>query len=153
MNYADFFDKYVQLNIDDWREKLLSLNRAMNAAVSLFHAADYFHHSYPHYCLAEHDAKTLGEFVDSLPTAFQILKDVCNAHKHCVLTRGDPAVSTYSQTSVSQMGFGEARYGSGKYGSPEEVVVEDDSGQRYHFGALVNEVETMWRALHDETFG
>jgi hypothetical protein len=83
-------------------------------------------------------------------TDVKLLKDVAEAIKHAILTRGGPRdVQEAGQVLVASRPFGEGRYGEGKFGGIDEVWVLAKSGRR-SLSAIIKNVSDAWlQALDD----
>ncbi len=146
-----YFLSHVLPSVSAWRDSTTDLQLAMHAAVSLNQMADYFWHEFseavPTSVLNQHSLKEFRKVLGTQFPSFALIRDVAEAHKHVKLNRNDRVLTGAEQTTVGNLGYGEAEYGVGTYGGGDEIVVELDSGQRRHFSAVVADTETMWVTL------
>jgi hypothetical protein len=146
-----FFEGDVEPTVSAWRASPTDLRLAKHAAISLNHLVDYFFHDFHN--VAPHrvfNKKNLIGFRRELCVRFPnfaLIRDVAEAHKHVELNRTDRVLTSTNQTTVGNLGYGEAEFGIGTYGGGPEVVVELDSRVRRHVSAAVGDVESMWESL------
>jgi hypothetical protein len=144
----EFFQLHVVPNLEAWSSNSTDIRLAMNVAVSLFHMADHFWHTYS-------IADPVRVFNTKSPAAFRlelsnrypyfmILRDVAEAHKHMKLDRPKRLLTQANQTAVGATGFGESGFGTGPFGGGPSVVVVLNDGTKHHLSFFAEEVKQLW---------
>jgi len=147
----DYFYTQAVANHDAWLAQPTDIRLAMNAAVSLYHMADHYWHSYsrtePTRVFSTLNAGAFRSEMAKANGHFKILRDVAEAHKHMELDRSSRVVTNANQTAVGAMGFGEGGYGTGPYGGSPSIVIKLDDGTKQHLSYLAGEVKELWLSM------
>lgn len=156
MTPKEFFESFVEGNLEDCRESPGSVRRAFNAAVSASQLADQWHtynqKQAPH-LLA--DFQDFGLFVEHLTTAtsgaFRDVRSIANAYKHLYTDArskyGKHAVIDSSGAIASveiddpELVRAEKEYG----GSSSKVVFTRRDGSTLDFLPVLEKVVAYWR--------
>ena len=121
-----FYNDHVTPAIQDWRADEIAIHKAQLVATNLNHMADHYWESYQHDSAKVLGQPTIGEFRRELAIHnpdFVLIRDICDAHKHCKLDRPSRKLTHSDQISTGAMGWGEGRWGEARWSSPEEIVV------------------------------
>ena len=120
----EFFATHVASSIKDWRGGETELHRAMAVATNLAHMADYFWESFselaPERVFGTKSVKAFRVELARMHVEFGLIRDICDAHKHLRIDRPDRHVTSAGQSTVTQLGRGEAKWGEGQWNSPPE---------------------------------
>ncbi len=146
-----FFDSHLMPNHDAWLAEPTDLRLAMDAAVSLYHMADHFWHTFSATEPARvFDTSNSSRFRTELAkrsAQYSLVRDVAEAHKHMKLDRPTRSVTESTQTAIGSTGYGETGFGTGPYGGGPSVVVELDDGTKQHLSYLAKEVRELWESI------
>lgn len=156
MTPKEFFESFVEGNLEDCRENPGSVRRAFNAAISASHLADqWYTFNLRHNPLLVTGFKEIGQFVEYLSKetsgAFRDVRSIANAYKH-LYTDVD---SLYGKHSVidssgaidlveiddSELVRAEKEYG----GSSSKVVFTRRDGSTLDFLPVLEKVVAYWR--------
>lgn len=143
-----FFNDYVINSYSDWLADELVEHKAMALATNVCHLADHFWESFSSQPAKVFSQSNLRNFKDQLSLKsidYALIRDVCDAHKHCKLTRNSRNVTGSEQTSVGSMGWDEAKWDDAEWDKKEEIVIIDDNGEKHHFKAVVERAISYWR--------
>ena len=157
MTPREFFESFVEGNLEDCQDDPGSVRRAFNAAISASHLADHWlmfnqRHS-PRLVAA---FKDIGAFVEHLSQAtsgdFRDVRSVANAYKH-LYTDSSSKHGAHSAidssgaiTSVEHLGGSEIAKVEEQYGdkSPKVVFTRRD-GSTLEFLPVLEKVVNYWR--------
>ncbi len=135
----DFWTNHVRSNYEEYKRNRTDIRRAMNAALSAFHMADYVLKEYR----ASDPSKLsgyrqLGEYRDHVLEVecsdFALLADVANAHKHLWL--GPHTASGQFTRSATEVVIDVAT-----------IFTKDAAGHPVDFGPVLDNVMAMWERL------
>lgn len=133
MGPAEFLNIVVQPNVREMGEHYEDLRYAMNAIASVDALAAHIFHWCQRHAPEEvaglKDDTWYREHLAQANLDFGLLRDLAKAHKHVHLNRGQPQVSSASQTSIRSVGWDEAPWDEGRWGGPPQVVVKTDKGE------------------------
>lgn len=112
-----YYIEIVKPTVDEFMNDKCSIRKGMLASITMHHIIDYLYdkkpnHSYSDISPAERDA-------------LNTIKDVCNASKHCELTRGNPSIKSseqITQDDVQSLFF--APFGTGGFLEASYVFVK-----------------------------
>jgi hypothetical protein len=147
-----FFQGFVEMDHDDWREEPSDIRRAFHAAVSASHLADHYYR----YHARRDEAfagryRTLGDFRKALAQRaplFKVIQDMANAYKH---------LYTYATCSIASGGSIESMQSSG--GTIEQdwpdapadvtggVIIRRRDKSVVRFNEAIDAVIQMWRSV------
>ena len=157
MTPEEFFDSFVQGNLEDCQEDPGSVRRAFNAAISASHLADHWHTFYQrHNPPLVAGFKDIGSFVEHLTQAtsgaFRDVRSVANAYKHRYTDSSSKhgAHSTIdssgSITSVKRLGGSDVVKVEEEYGDKSsKVVFTRRDGSTLDFFPVLEKVVDYWR--------
>jgi hypothetical protein len=152
MTPEDFFQGFVEMDHDDWREAPSDIRRAFHAAVSAFHLADHYYRYHARRnegFLARY--RNLGEFQKALAQRaplFKVIQDMANAYKH---------LYTYATCSIASGGSIESMKYSG--GTIEQdwpdaqgdmtsgIIIRRRDKSVIRFNEAIDAVIEMWRSV------
>ncbi len=152
MTPDEFFQGFVEMDHDDWREEPRDIRRAFHAAISAFHLADHYYR----YHARRDEAfaaryRTLGDFRKALAQRaplFRVIQDMANAYKH---------LYTYDNCSIASGGSIESMQSSG--GTIEQdwpdaqgdvtggVIIRRRDKSVVRFNEAIDAVIQMWRSV------
>ena len=133
-----------------------NLRKALHAATSLTHMADWVFHTHKDDVSAKFNVKNEVEFANSLAQTyphFDRIRGVANAAKHLVRrdtfkpTHGAPAHG--SDTGVRHGGFQANAFQNNGFATSKVIVIGSD-GQEYDFHEMMRATYNMWRQLKAE---
>jgi hypothetical protein len=145
----NFFMRFVEPAIGDWRRDSVDVRLAMNIANSLNNLVEYYWHAF---ATTQPDrvfrANSLKEFRAELTQRNEdiaLIRDIADAHKHLKLNRADRTVTNANQTKGQIVGYGQA-YGL-CYGSGELLVVTLDDGEERYFALVAESTYAYWSSI------
>ncbi|HYA74679.1 MAG TPA: hypothetical protein VEF36_16145 [Roseiarcus sp.] len=160
---SDFWSKMVVPDYEEYCEKSADLRKALHAAISLFHMADWVFHTHEGAVKAaftfrdkngrvqavscgKHFANSLEQQCDD----FGRIRGIANAAKHLQLRDSgvrpvQNAPSNAAKTLVQTTGFGVGGYGQGPYGGGPRVMLEGSPDME--FSQIAKAVFHMWASL------
>ena len=147
-----FLDEVAIPDYNDYVADLTNLRAAMHAALSHFHLHEWVfeeHKDNPSSVFNCTNTETFkGYLISPICEDFGLIKDVANAHKHFLLTRGDPSITGAQDVTLSPpTGWGEGGYGEGPWGGSPAVVIDMGSGPSRDFFTALKNVHEMWTEL------
>ncbi len=157
MTPREFFESFVEGNLEDCQEDPGSVRRAFNAAISASHLADHwltFNQRHDPGAVAAF--KDIGRFVEHLSQstsgAFRDIRSVANAYKHLYTDSSSKhgAHSTIDSsgaiTAVEQLGGSEIVKVEEQYGeASSKVVFTRRDGSTVDFLPALEQVVDCWR--------
>ena len=135
----NFWTEHVRPNYEEYKRKPADIRRAMNAALSAFHMADYVFTEYRasnpskicgHSAIGTYRRGVLGAECSD----FMLLGDVANAHKHLWL--GSHTTSENFTRSSTQ-----------SFVDVVTIFTKDATGHQVDFGPVLDNVMAMWERL------
>jgi hypothetical protein len=142
MGPREFFAEVVEKNVAEFHANCASLRHALNAIASVdalvAHICEWCRINAPHE-LQGGDDTGFRQTLALKSLNFEMLRDTVKAQKHVRLDRGNPKVTTASQTSSRAVGFGEGGFGLGRFGGSPQVVIDDNSGHMHYVEHVVDE--------------
>lgn len=158
MTPREFFESFVQGNLEDCQEDPGSVRRAFNAAISASHLADHWlifnqRHN-PGVVAAFKDIGSLVEHLSEATSgAFRDVRSVANAYKHLYTDSSSKHGAHSTIDSSGAISFVEHLGGSGvvkveeQYGeASSKVVFTRRDGSTVDFLPALEQVVDYWRA-------
>lgn len=158
MTPREFFESFVEGNLEDCQEDPGSVRRAFNAAVSASHVADHWYtFNQRHNPQIAARFENIGHFVEHLTQAtsgaFRDVRSVANAYKH-LYTDSSTKHGAYSTidssgaiTSVGELGGSEIVSIEQEYGdASSKVVFTRRDGSTLEFLPVLEKVVDYCRA-------
>ncbi|MFL1485873.1 hypothetical protein [Marinobacter sp. LN3S78] len=158
MTPKEFFESFVEGNLEDCQEDPGSVRRAFNAAISASHLADQWHtFNQRHNPNLVSGFKDIGQLVEHLSQAtsgaFRDVRSIANAYKHLYTDSSSRhgARSTIDSsgaiTSVEQLGGSEVVKVEEEYGdTSSKVVFTRRDGSTLDFLPVLEKVVDYWRS-------
>lgn len=143
-----YFNNHVLPSYKDWLADELTEHKAMAIATNVCHMADHFWESYSSQPIKVFSQSTIKEYKHHLTMDsfdYSLIRDVCDAHKHCTLNRNSRNLTSSNQTGVDSMGWDEAKWDDAVWDKEEEIVIIDDEGEKHHFKAVIERTISYWR--------
>ncbi len=153
----EFFESFVEGNLEDCREDPGSVRRAFNAAISASHMADHWlTFNQRHNPTVVAAFRDVGSFVEHLSQAtsgaFRDVRSVANAYKH-LYTDSSSKHGAYSAidssgaiTSVDQLGGSDLVKVEEQYGdTSSKAVFARRDGSTLDFLPVLEKVVEYWR--------
>lgn len=136
-----YYIEIVKPTVDEFMNDKCSIRKGMLASITMNHIIDY---------LYDDSSKSDGFRVSSSECdALNTIKDVCNASKHCELTRGTPSIKSseqITQDDVQSLFF--APFGTGGFLEASYVFVklnDEINGDKFKcLPNLIKEAEDYW---------
>lgn len=149
-----FWKEYVLPNYREFLRAPTSKRKAMNAAVSAVHMADYvwktYHATDPVKVFGKRKISEFRTQLDGECADFRLFTDVANAHKHMVLTMHPPR-REWVVTSAGAVLLDWAKLGNEpipiKVIRQRVIVVNQADGTRVQFAPALKNVVEMWERL------
>lgn len=133
----------------EWRNSTNDLRLSMNLASALNNIAEYYWHEYktenPERVFHKASVTAFRSALSEAFTAFGLIRDIADGHKHMLLNRKDATVSSTDQVAHIKVGFGQT-YGL-CYGGGKLLQIELNDGQLEYFYTTATEVYDYWQAL------
>ncbi len=158
MTPREFFESFVEGNLQDCCEDPGSVRRAFNAAISASHLADQWHtFNQRHSPNLVAEFKDIGQFIEHLSKAtsgaFLDVRSIANAYKH-LYTDSSSRYGAHSTidssgaiTSVEQLGGSDVVKVEEEYGdSSSKVVFTRRDGSTLEFLPVLQKVVDYWRS-------
>lgn len=139
----DYFRETVKPTVDEFLHDPFCVRRARLAAIVLYHLADYLK------AQANQDwgVTKIAEAIAVKCPDFLLVRDVCDASKHCVLTnesRGSKSPRRLEHSdqldATSHEGLFSAPFGSGFFAEASYVWIKLDDGSWRNFVDVVSNV-------------
>lgn len=157
-NCQDFFTQIVKPDYEDSSIHPLDMRKAIHAAFSTSHMAEWYYNDYADIPNRVFQATCCNEFTAILNkrfVPFGLMRDITNAYKHVEITRGKPKAFSKNPLSIKDLPYPADILLGAKiaFGGPESVLAinlthndkEGFSSFHYALGCTVN----FWKMLID----
>lgn len=147
LSVADYWNGFVEENIRDWRHDMLSVRRALNAAIAIHHTADY---------VATHKSQNAIKYRESIRNdstspflqSFLSISDLVDTYKHCRLEKRNRMV--FSNTSTNEIGgaYSSAAFSSASYAGGTRTlcvqIVYNGTVRNVEFQTMLDDGREFW---------
>jgi hypothetical protein len=154
----------VEPDYRDFVAEPADLRRALHAATSLFHLADWVFKTHEAAVRSAftftdgggvvrqvYDPGTFANGLEQLNPDFGRVRGIANAAKHLKIGDVRPvanAPSHAANTAVQTTGYGAGAFGGGPFGGGPRVMLAGPNGNDMEFSVIAESVHRMWLALN-----
>ncbi|MGJ7272156.1 hypothetical protein ABM022_07900 [Morganella morganii] len=136
-----YYIEIVKPTVDEFMNDKCSIRKGMLASITMHHIIDYLYDKKPNH--------SCSDISPAERDALNTIRDVCNAAKHCELTKGNPSIKSSDQIiQEDKPGLFFAPFGTGGFLNASYVFVkinDETNGNKFKcLPNIIKEAKDYW---------